>query len=360
MWIRFKSKEAFAIKIYVGGINAISGEPYRENIATAFRRAQISQDNERTLQDYVVTPNQLWLDGIAPEPGKVRQFTAVPLNSGYSVEAQLLGSDILGGVQIEVTATKKFSLEQLKSSMQIIVNKAGGETFTVACNVHDTIYQLKIEIAVREGTPAEQQSLIFNGKRLADDFTLEAYHIKNGSMIHFALKLSGGAMRVVRDTRMSWAAGGLIRQSIQKDTVPPDAWAPETSLALLVHVLDSAQFSAITGLGPPPTPISIESYNAMGKPFFHLDEAASDVHGTGFESVLSVKQMDKKKSTKNGIKSEEDDTVVKPRVIPIKALQYTVTPNPNGPLRAFRTLAELEADTRNMRVADFDSDATIQ
>ena len=47
----------------MGNVNAISGLPKHE----------IAEK-----QDYVVVPNQPWLDGIAVEPGVVRQFVAMP------------------------------------------------------------------------------------------------------------------------------------------------------------------------------------------------------------------------------------------------------------------------------------------
>lgn len=102
MWIQFESKHRFAIKVYLGGINAISGEPMVENAATKFRRLNLVAQ-QKSVQDYVVTPEQLWLDGIASNDGRVRQFVAVPLGSGYSVEAQTTGEDLVGGLQFDIT-----------------------------------------------------------------------------------------------------------------------------------------------------------------------------------------------------------------------------------------------------------------
>lgn len=55
------------------------------------------------MQDYIITPDQLWLDGVASHDGRVRQFVAMPLGSGYSVEAQVTGEEVVGGLQFEVT-----------------------------------------------------------------------------------------------------------------------------------------------------------------------------------------------------------------------------------------------------------------
>jgi len=53
----------YAVRINVGNINAISG---------------LSIQEVAGRQDYVVVPGQSWLDGIAVEPGVVRQFVAMP------------------------------------------------------------------------------------------------------------------------------------------------------------------------------------------------------------------------------------------------------------------------------------------
>ena len=102
MWIDFESKLPYAVKIYVGGINAISGEPAIETAESRARRRKLLANNG-SMQDYVVLPKQPWLDGIAKYPGQVRQFVAMPLGQGYTVEAQLSNAEITGGIQIEIT-----------------------------------------------------------------------------------------------------------------------------------------------------------------------------------------------------------------------------------------------------------------
>ena len=84
MWINFRSSGRFAIKIHLGGINAVSGEPMIENLGTLLRRSTLKAKG-KSLQDYVVTPEQRWIDGIATAEGTVRQFVAMPTGSGYSV-----------------------------------------------------------------------------------------------------------------------------------------------------------------------------------------------------------------------------------------------------------------------------------
>lgn len=102
MWINFTSSKPYAIKVYVGGINAVSGEPAAESAETQERRQKQLRQG-KSIQDYVVVPQQLWLDGIAVSPGKVRQFVAMSTGSGYSVEAQITGEEITAGIQFEIT-----------------------------------------------------------------------------------------------------------------------------------------------------------------------------------------------------------------------------------------------------------------
>lgn len=79
-------------------INAVSGEPVVETAATRLRRANLLQQ-KKSIQDYLVVPNQLWLDGIATKDGKVWQFVAMQVGTGYLVEVQVTGQEVTGGLQ---------------------------------------------------------------------------------------------------------------------------------------------------------------------------------------------------------------------------------------------------------------------
>jgi len=111
MWIRFSAKEPFALKIYVGGVNAISGVPINETPEAMLKRLKLSN---KVKQDYVTLPEQPWLDGIASEDGNIRQFVAMPKGSGYSVEQQITGEDKIGGLQFEITPVKRGCPKSLK------------------------------------------------------------------------------------------------------------------------------------------------------------------------------------------------------------------------------------------------------
>jgi predicted RNA-binding protein with RPS1 domain len=93
MWIQFNgsfSDYPKAIKVAVGKVNAVSGATWNQTIDT----------NRDAKQDYVVVPDQPWLDGIASGDGFVQQFVAMPLGLGYTVEHQVTGKEEFGGIQI--------------------------------------------------------------------------------------------------------------------------------------------------------------------------------------------------------------------------------------------------------------------
>lgn len=133
MWINFScmKDKKFAIRPFLGGVNGISGEAPTGNMASLLR-----QMNPLTQkQDYIVLPDQKWLDGIATSPGTIKQFVAtnmapprretipnskstsradgndacVPASEMYedaqigaTVEWQVTGQDTVGGIQLQI------------------------------------------------------------------------------------------------------------------------------------------------------------------------------------------------------------------------------------------------------------------
>ena len=168
MWIQFKSSRTYAIKIYVGGINAVSGEPEVETAATRLRRRNLLSRG-KSIQDYVVTPDQMWLDGIATEPGTVRQFVSVPMGSGHSVEAQVTGEETTGGIQFEIAKLVDLSLgvsiEDPSSEFILHVKTLTSKTFSITVESQTTIKQVKEEISLMENIPADQQRIILAGEQ---------------------------------------------------------------------------------------------------------------------------------------------------------------------------------------------------
>jgi hypothetical protein len=95
VWLEFDgpSWKPHALKLGTGSVDAISGETFDESALTA------------EPQDYVVIPDQPWLDGINAGEGFIRQFVAVPLGERLTVEAQL-ADDEEGGLRFSLFAPK--------------------------------------------------------------------------------------------------------------------------------------------------------------------------------------------------------------------------------------------------------------
>ncbi len=102
----YKSPYPFAVKIAAGKINAVTGEPWSNGLS-------------RNPQDYMVIPDQPWLDGYYVQKGIIRQFVSMPLGEGYSAEEQINRTAETGGLQIEVYPMKKSAFEKRFAREQI-------------------------------------------------------------------------------------------------------------------------------------------------------------------------------------------------------------------------------------------------
>ncbi|HRJ21293.1 MAG TPA: hypothetical protein PLF84_19765 [Bryobacteraceae bacterium] len=107
LWIAFESEEyRFAVKVAAGKVNAVTGEGW-------------SQELKKGRQDYVVAPEQPWLDGFSVGKGVIRQFVAMPLGAGYTAEEQLTGAGEHGGLQICVYPMKAKVFERWRRPARV-------------------------------------------------------------------------------------------------------------------------------------------------------------------------------------------------------------------------------------------------
>ena len=80
LWIQFRALLGCwtAIQVGAGGVNVLTGQPFQSPL-------------KADPQNYLVCPEQPWLDGILMGTGTVRQFVAAPVDR--SIGAQLSGED---------------------------------------------------------------------------------------------------------------------------------------------------------------------------------------------------------------------------------------------------------------------------
>jgi hypothetical protein len=123
LWVNFESLPTYseisypiAIKIGAGKICAVSGDDWSSSL-------------NRDPQDYVVVPEQPWIDGYNVGKDRVRQFVAAPLGQGYTAEEQLKGTANVGGIQIQAFPMKKEFYKKLNDDFfgkPVFLQRASG------------------------------------------------------------------------------------------------------------------------------------------------------------------------------------------------------------------------------------------
>ncbi|XP_053085110.1 uncharacterized protein LOC113542377 [Pangasianodon hypophthalmus] len=75
---------------------------------------------------------------------------------------------------------------------QVRVKNEKEQTKTYDITDDETVDQLMRKIYQKEGTPVDQQRLIYNGRQLDSGRKLQDYNIVSGSIIYMTLRLRGG------------------------------------------------------------------------------------------------------------------------------------------------------------------------
>ena len=210
----------FAVKVAAGKIDAVTGAPW-------------SNDLRRRPQNYMVVPEQPWLDGFCVEKGVIRQFVAMPLGSGYSAEEQLTGAAEHGGLQILVHPMKREAFEAFfpRREVHVLYDRVEEPSF-LACRVD-----------------------------------------------------------------MGLAPGGRMKQEILKDKFGIEAWDRAACSRCFVHLANSLVWQAITGEQPPLPPPTAKVYTDTGLPWFdYYAEGGTAVDGAEqLKQLKSVLEMGQQK-----------------------------------------------------------------
>lgn len=83
--------------------------------------------------------------------------------------------------------------------MRIFITMLSGRSITMEVDPQDTIANIKAKVQDREGVRPDHQRLLYQGKQLEDEYTLDDYQIVKNSTLHLVLRLRGG-MRIVIKT----------------------------------------------------------------------------------------------------------------------------------------------------------------
>jgi len=224
LWLNFSSinitGEAdypIAIKIGTGKICAVSGDNWSSSL-------------NRDPQDYVVVPEQPWLDGYNVSKDTVKQFVAAPMGRGLTVEEQLTETADIGGIQIQAFPMKRKFYDQLN-----VVEK-----FSDGMAMLDASYCM--------APPMD----------------------------------------------MGLAAGGSMRQEIYEDPYDFEQWDLRKTERCFVTLANAEQWMSITGEEPPMSAISAETYTNAGLPWFdYYGNDKSAIEGAKkLGKIKSIKQIE--------------------------------------------------------------------
>jgi hypothetical protein len=243
MWIALRSRSSAypcAIKVATGKINAVSGKPWKQEL-------------NATDHDYMVVPEQPWLDGFCVAKDVVRQFVAMPLGSGYSVEEQVTGKAQHGGLQIIVYPMKRERYRE-------ILRKREEE-------------RRKFEDRRRLSARSEVSGI---ARRFSMPASCEASDDESP-------RRAAGRMA---PRAMALAAGGRMEQQIYRDPHGLDAWDQSVSGRCFVTLVDAVQWREITGAAPSTRPPTAEDYTNAGLPWF--DYYAADLETLAGAPALTL------------------------------------------------------------------------
>ena len=223
MWLSFDASEPAGLQVGVGKVCAVSGLPWIEHLV-------------KDPQNYVVLPDQPWLDGINAGDGFIRQFVAVPLGSAATVEGQVTGQETHGGVQLRAVG---------------LTEKA-----------------------------------------------LAAWHAARKAPAGLGSEMICASTPAPGSADMGLGAGGRMRQEVYTDDRPLADYDETGARRVFVHLCSAAQWTAITGEVPPPTPVDRDAYVSAGLPWFDYYDA--DARDLAASAILSkVKTVGAKLGTED-------------------------------------------------------------
>ena len=74
--------------------------------------------------------------------------------------------------------------------LQLFIKTLTGETIDIKVSPNDSIKKIKEEIDKKKNILPRNQKLMFNGKELNDNGTINEYNIENNSTIHLIIRLT--------------------------------------------------------------------------------------------------------------------------------------------------------------------------
>lgn len=187
----------------------------------------------KTLTGRTMTVNVEGTSTVAELKEKITEREGIPAEQQRLVFAgKCLEDDrVLNDYNIQKESTVNLLL-RLRGGMQIFVKTLTGTTATIEVDGTETIAELKEKLRAKEGIPADQQRLVFAGKLLEDERTINDYNIRKESTVHLLLRLKGGMQvfmktftgkTITLDAEQSDTVAILKSKLAEKEGIPSDA-----------------------------------------------------------------------------------------------------------------------------------------
>jgi len=253
LWLNFDSEYIgghgtsypFAIKIASGKINAVTGDSWTDWL-------------QRNPQDYMVSPEQPWLDGYCVEKGFIRQFVAMPLGAGYSAEEQVTGVGEHGGIQLVVYPMKRKVFERRFPKIESTRETVGDRM----------LFQVDFDSAI---VP-----------------------------------------------QMGLSPGGRMRQEIYEGPFDLDDWEMDQKSRCFIHIANSSNWRAITGETPPTVPFTAKEYTKFGLPWFDYYSDNSNAL-KGSKKLKGLKSIVEMGHDKGEVPSPENESVTPENIVKLRS-----------------------------------------
>ncbi|MFF5981850.1 hypothetical protein ACFY78_23675 [Streptomyces olindensis] len=285
MWLSFTgTSEPAALQVGVGKVCAVSGRPWSDRLA-------------RDPQNYVVLPRQPWLDGINSGTGTVRQFVAVPLGLGATVEGQVTGEEVWGGVQLqtfplnarELAVWREEERRRLERTRCTTPPTGYGTPMPGGPVAPPGGFGAAMPVAAPPSTGGFGAPMPMAAPP-APGSAPPAPGSPPPAPRSAAVPAAGAAP--ARPSRapaaMGLGVGGSLRQEVYQDDRPPADWSERPAGRVFVHLVTPPEWRRITGEAPPPSPVDRAAYTRAGLPWFdYYDQDGADLAPT--DTLQAVK-----------------------------------------------------------------------